>query len=110
MTKKGSSDETHCFKAANIGVRWSWLKAEYVLVGQFRFVKFDMSIVGIAGKAGFQRVYLDASQFVWEQCLDEFGLYIPCISIVKAEPHGNVPDEVLERDGLKPVILVNRPL
>ena len=77
---------------------------ENVIAGWFGSVKFDMSIVGIAGKTCFQRINLDARQFIGEQFLDELGLYIPGISVVKAEPHGDVPDEMLEGDGLKPVI------
>ena len=104
VTKKGSPEEPPCVQVESIRVRWWWLEVENVIAGWFWSVKLDMSIVGIAGKTCFQRINLDARQFIGEKLPDELGLYIPGISVVKAEPHGDVPDEMLEGDGLKPVI------
>ena len=82
VTKKGSPEEPPCVQIESIRVRWWWLEVKNVIAGWFRPVKLDMSIVGIAGKTCFQRINLDARQFIGEQFLDELGLYIPGISVL----------------------------
>ena len=79
---------------------------ECIVVRMLWSVKFDVPVFRRACQTSFQRFRFYVLQFVGKQRFDEIGLYLPGISVFKAESCGYVPYEMLKRDSLQFVLVV----
>lgn len=79
---------------------------ECIVIRMLWSVKFDVPVIRRACHISLQRFRFYVLQFVGEQRFDEIGLYLPGISVFKAEPCGYIPYKMLERDSLQFVFAV----
>lgn len=83
-----------------------FLRMKIGIAGLLGSVKFDMSLVWVAGQASGQRFGFHSHKFNREQAFDKSGLHHYRIPVLESESHTDVPHQMLEVRCLQPVFRV----